>query len=356
MTNRFVISFYIVLNKLEKSMKKLMLFSLAFCAIVLMSFQAWAENNKRKSYLSLSVENDLFGGGTDRFYTSGVRATWFNSRVDVPQGIDRLADEIPTFDLNESTSTFFSLGQNIYTPEDITLQAQPQDDRPWAAFLYGSVGLATVTQSESGFSHIDELEFTLGIIGPEALGEQTQKFIHKHISNSETPRGWRNQLDFEPGLVLSWQRRVPYALSHDFEHFNARVEPNFSVSLGNVRTNIGTGLMFVLGSSKEQDTPPRVRPAVPGTGIFFSEKNKLDWQIFAGVDGRLVGRDIFLDGNTFSDSHSVDKKYLVGDVSTGISFSYADYRLSYTLNARSKEFDGQENESIFGSVTLTKRF
>ncbi|MBI1300077.1 MAG: DUF2219 family protein [Alphaproteobacteria bacterium] len=355
-TNRFVISFYIVINRLENNMKKLQIFSFTYLAITLTCFTALAEDNEHQSYLSLSIENDLFGGGTDRFYTSGIRATWFNSRVDVPEGIDKFADKIPTFDLNDSTSTFFSIGQNIYTPEDITLSTQPDNDRPWAAFFYGSVGLATATQNESGLSHIDELEFTLGVIGPEALGEQTQKFVHKYISGSETPRGWSNQLDLEPAILISWQRRVPYAFSHDFQNFNARIEPNFSISLGNVRTNVGTGLMFVLGSSNQQDTPPRVRPAVPGTGVFRSERNKLDWQIFAGADGRLVGHDIFLDGNTFSDSHSVNKKHLVGDVSTGISFSYSDYRLSYTLNARSKEFDGQENESVFGSITLTKRF
>ena len=324
--------------------------------LICLSFPAQAEEKKRQSYLSLSIENDNLGGGTDQFYTSGIRATWFNSRVDVPPGIDQLADRIPTFDLNEDTSTFFTLGHNIYTPEDIKIRTQPEDDRPWAAFLYGSVGLATITQNAEWPSHVDELEFTLGIVGPEALGEQTQKFVHKYISDSPTPKGWRNQLDFEPGVIISWQRRMPYAYSHDFEHFNARIEPNFSISLGNIRTNIGTGAMLVLGSSKQQDTPPRVRPAVPGTGVFYTDKNKLDWQVFAGIDGRLVGRDIFLDGNTFSDSHDVDKKYLVGDLSTGVSFSYNDYRLSYTINARSKEFDGQDDESIFGSVTLTKRF
>jgi len=37
--------------------------------------------------------------------------------------------------------------------------------------------------------------------------------------------------------------------------------------------------------------------------------------LFAFVDGRAVGRDIFLDGNTFTDSHSVTRKTFVGDLS-----------------------------------------
>ncbi len=330
-------------------------------ALLTAPYQALAEptapptiNNER--YLSISVENDLFGGGTDRYYTSGVRATWFDAETQVPKGVQALAKHIPTFTLDDSTGTSFTLGHNMYTPEDITIRGQQNNDRPWAAFLYASVGLANITDNNNKPFHIDEIELTLGVVGPEALGEPIQEFVHEYISNSPEPQGWDNQLKFEPGIMISWQRRIPYALSYDYKYFNARVEPNFSITLGNIRSHAGMGATFILGSSKQQDTPQRVRPAIPGTGVFFSDDNEVDWQIFAGIDGRLVGRDIFLDGNTFSDSHSIDKKHLVGDLSTGVSLSYDDYRLSYTLNMRTKEFDGQEDESIFGSLTLTKRF
>ena len=69
-----------------------------------------------------------------------------------------------------------------------------------------------------------------------------------------------------------------------------------------------------------------------------------------------MAHNIFLDGNTFRDSHNVEKNILVGDASAGFSLTYGDYRMSYTLNARTKEFETQDQESIFGSVTLTKRF
>ena len=98
------------------------------------------------NYLSFSYENDLIGGGTDENYTSGLRLTYFDTETSVPPGIDALADLIPTFDLNETTSTFFTFGQNIYTPQNINIRALQQNDRPYAAWLYGSVGLATVTK------------------------------------------------------------------------------------------------------------------------------------------------------------------------------------------------------------------
>ena len=311
------------------------------------------KNAEEKNYLSISYENDLIGGGTDEFYTSGLRVTHFNVNTDVPDILDRVANRIPTFDINETTSTFYSFGQNIYTPQDIGIAADQANDRPWAAWLYGSVGLATLERN-----HIDELEVTLGVVGPEALGEQTQKLVHSHITGSETPRGWSNQLDFEPGLILSWRRRWPWEWTQEFGAFRFRAEPNINVSLGNIYSYAGGGLNVQFGPDNGalQDTPPRVRPAMAGNGYFETPKSGWSWHLFAGVDGRLVGRNIFLDGNTFRDSSSVDKEYLVGDAAAGVAFTFDRYRLSYSYNYRSKEFKGQDDSSRFGSATLSTRF
>ena len=130
------------------------------------------ESNPYENYLSFSYENDRIGSGEDRFYTSGVRMTYFNTNVDLPEVFEDVADKVPGFDINDTTATYFTLGQNLYVPSEID-SAQPQaGDRPYAGWLYGSVGLTTLTSN-----HVDDVELTLGIVGPEALGEQTQKFI-----------------------------------------------------------------------------------------------------------------------------------------------------------------------------------
>lgn len=306
-----------------------------------------------KNYVTASMENDMLGGGTDEYYTSGVRLTWFNTDFTVPVLLEKADDVVPTVDFNTTTSTFYTLGQNIYTPDDITEAELDPDDRPYAAFLYGSAGMSTIEDN-----HIDEFEVTLGVVGPEALGEQAQKFIHKHVSDSNIPKGWKNQLDFEPGVIVSLTRRWPVAYKADFGDFRFQAEPNVNVSLGNIYTYAGTGLNFTFGpyQGKLQDTPPRVRPAIPGTGYFETPDQGWSWYLFAGIDGRVVGRNIFLDGNTFKDSPSVDKKYFVGDASAGAAITLGDYRLSYSYNLRSKEFDGQDKPSAYGSLSLSTKF
>jgi len=315
--------------------------------------------NPYENFLSFSYENDLVGDGSDKYYTSGVRLTYFNVNTDVPRVIDDIADAVPGFAVNGTTSTYFSLGQNLYSPSVIDQRAPQVGDRPWAAWLYGSIGLATLTGD-----HVDDVELTLGIVGPEALGEQTQKFIHSHLTDSPTPKGWSNQLDFEPGVILSWQRRWPRGPNGDWSvdfgnDLRLNAEPNFNISIGNIHTYAGSGIMLTFGPYQDtlQDTPPRVKPAVSGTGYFDVPDQKWSWYTFAGIDGRAVARNIFLDGNSFDDdSPSVDKKHFVADVVAGVAFTLYDYRLSYTANYRTKEFDGQPDDTVFGSITLTTRF
>lgn len=317
------------------------------CALPLPA-RAEDDNN----YVSFSFENDSIGKGGDRYYTSGARLSWYNVNTTVPELIDDIAESIPMFDINEHTGTMFSLGQNLFTPDGIDNGDPREDDRPWAAWTYASVGLVTPTGNR-----IDELELTLGVVGPEALGEQTQKFIHSHVTGSPTPKGWRHQLAFEPGIIISWQRRWPEKMNWHMGDLSLRVIPNINASVGNVYTYAGTGLTVTLGPNHHvQDTPPRVRPSVPGTGYFTSPPPGWSWQLFASADGRAVARNIFLDGNTFRDSPSVDKKPLVGDLSGGLALTFADFRLAYSLNMRSAEFDGQGAESVFGALTLTTRF
>lgn len=306
-----------------------------------------------KNYISLSIENDSIGGGTDRYYTSGVRLTYFNVNTPVPKAMDEVADFIPTFDVNETTSSFFTIGQNIYTPQDITVAANQPNDRPYAGWLYGSGGITTIKDN-----HIDEIEVTVGIVGDAALGEAAQDFIHDSVIPADDPQGWDNQLKFEPGLIISAGRRWPRAMRDKIGPLLLRGEPNVNASIGNIHTYAAAGMTFTLGPADDpfQDAPVRVRPAMPGSGYFETPPDGWSWFIFAGAEGRAVARNIFLDGNTFRDSNSVDKKHFVGDLNAGIALTYDDYRLGYSYTVRSKEFDGQERVSEFGSLTLSTKF
>lgn len=310
--------------------------------------------NVYKNYISVSYENDLIGSGSDENYTSGVQINYFNVDRKPPAILNTLADSWMGFDIGETTATSYAIGQKIYTPKDIRNPNRQPKDRPWAGWLYGSVALSNVSKE-----HVDSFGITLGVVGPPSLAETTQKFIHDNITDSPEPMGWDYQLHTEPGVILSWERRWPVILAAQVGGFRLQGEPNVSFAVGNINTFAGFGGTLTFGPNQRQvqDTPPRIPPAMSGTGYFDTPASRdYDWYLFTGINGRAIARDIFLDGNSFRDSESVDKKNFVADANAGLAITYGQTRFSYTLVYRTKEFDGQEDPSIFGSFSVTRRF
>ena len=306
------------------------------------------------SFLSFTIENDYFGGGTDQYYTNGWRLSWFEAGAVPDDFITEVGELYPGFRVNDTTSLIFSIGQNLYTPRDITIPSPQPNDRPWAAWLYGSLGLVTVTNN-----HVDEIETSVGVVGPAALGKQTQKFVHKQLTDSDDPKGWDHQLGNEIGVNASWQRRWPEYYTADVgSDLWFSVAPQIGASLGTIYTHAEAGVNFRLSPQSERfsDMPLRVRPSMPGTGYYPKPQNGWSWSLFGGVNSRLVGRNIFLDGNTFENSPSIDKKRFVYDLNAGVDLTYGQTRLSYTLVKRSKEFDGQQDDAVFGALSVSRRF
>ena len=91
-----------------------------------------------------------------------------------------------------------------------------------------------------------------------------------------------------------------------------------------------------------------------GIGVFIAGYLKEDFGIygFVGVQGRAVGRNIFLDGNTFRDSPSVYKEPLVADLQTGVSVFWDWARLDAAVMYRTDEFEGQDKGDTIGIVSF----
>lgn len=309
---------------------------------------------ENERFFTISSENDLFGSGRDRDYTNGIRLTYFDVGRDQPALIHWLDRVLPMFQVNKTTTSYYSLGQNIYTPHDISVADVIEGDRPYAGFLYGSIGVSTAVDN-----YIDDVELTLGMVGPSALGKQVQTEYHKLI-DAEKPAGWAHQISDEPVAMLSWERTYPGLWRSKIgDSLYTRFNPHFGVTLGTVYTyaNAGFSLDLMPQDMPWQTRPVRVRPAISGSGFFETPESGHSWMLFAGFDARAVARNIFLDGNTFKDSYSVKKEPIVYDAEIGAAYTYQRLRLSYTFNWRSKEFKSPySKESTFGSISLNYRF
>jgi hypothetical protein len=295
-------------------------------------------------------ENDVFSGrGTDRHYTNGLRISHLRAADQVPRWVLQLARALPWFPHGVRVRGAWSLGQNLYTPEDIQSTELIPDDRPYAGWLYLGTGLAL----ENG-KVLDLLELSLGIVGPAAGGEELQNWIHGIIDSPE-PKGWHNQLPNEPTVQLIWQRK--WRQLHEGSTGGLQVDllPHVGAALGNVFIYGAGGAMARLGFDLPGDYgPPRIQPSLPGSEFFLPRRN-LGGYLFLGAEGRAILRNLFLDGSTFEESHSVQRKPLVADVQAGVALVFRGFRLTYTYVVRTREFTGQSGGDTFGAFTLSVR-
>jgi lipid A 3-O-deacylase len=299
--------------------------------------------------LTFSTENDLFGGGTDRYYTNGFQFAWRSPSADLPRPLAWLNDQLDWV-LGPGTLRWgLSFGQSIYTPEDTTRYNPDPRDRPYAGYLYGGVALNRTTELTSR-----SIELQLGVVGPSALGEWVQNNYHD-IFNIRNTNGWDYQLKDEPAVTAIYDQKWRLPLGNIFG-LQAEAIPSFTLSAGNVQTYAAAGGLVRVGQGLESDFgPPRIRPALAGTNWIQPERD-FSWYVFAGVDGRAVARDIFLDGNTWRDSRSVDKRPFVGDFQVGAAVIWRGVRFALTQVWRSEEFYGQDGRQKFGSISVSFRF
>lgn len=302
-----------------------------------------------KGVYSLSFENDIFAGG-DNNYTNGVRFSYFSPESDVPGWLENTANLMPFFAEEGHKRWGLEFGQNMYTPDDITVVANQPNDQPYAGWLYGA---ATVV-SDTGRT-LDTFKLTLGMVGPSSMAKGAQQFIHDAIG-SDDPRGWRYQLKDEPGIIIGYNRR--WRALYEFSPFGwgFDITPQVGGNIGNIHTNATVGAIARFG----RDLPADYGPPLIGSGMggsdFFIPSRDFGWYLFAGLEGQAVARNIFLDGNTWKDSDSVDKEHFVGGVQGGIAFTWDDTRLAYTHVVRSQQFEGQRDNEQYGSLTLSLRF
>lgn len=118
--------------------------------------------------------------------------------------------------------------------------------------------------------------------------------------------------------------------------------------------NLNAGLELRLGWNIPRDFGVSlIRPA-GSTRLEIGDRFRVF--VFGAVNGRAVARDVFLDGNTFTDSHNIDKNYFVADIAGGLALNYKGFIITWTQILRTKEFKGQENEHSFGAIAVSYSF
>ena len=322
------------------------------------------ETEKPASTVVLYFENDLFYD-SDQYYTNAVKfrvispplKTFAKSGM-LPGSFDGLMERIERLQHRNTVQYNISAGagQSIYTPDDTQTSELQKDDRPYAGFLYGFFALHA-TQAQM----MDTFELTVGVVGPSALGEPAQNEVHR-MRGINTAKGWENQLHDEPVLMLSWGRNYRLNPHSAWSGWNWDILPYHTVTAGNALTQATVGTEARLGwnlppsfGTSQIRPGSSVRAPNPDNAV---EQTPKSWgfYFFAGAEGRAVANNIFLDGNTWRDSHSVTKEPFVGELNYGAAVTISTVQIAYQHVYLTDEFKKQDGGQNYGAVTLTVPF
>ncbi len=208
--------------------------------------------------------------------------------------------------------TFF-IGQEGYTPTSIADPEVRWGDRPYAGTLYGGIRGRFAERPQRYPPKLGKREWTYealaGIIGPQAKGEQQQRYIHRLIDD-EAPMGWRYQIanDVLADVTVGFRQNL-LLLSH------LAVDVEAEARLGTFRTRLAGGGELRVG-----------------------------WPFLAAVIApRIITpfHDATLQGGFFSESQyrlrykEID--HLIGRLDLGLQARIGNWILSY-----SRTFDSQE--------------
>ncbi|WP_193162747.1 lipid A deacylase LpxR family protein [Microbulbifer hainanensis] len=323
--------------------------------------KAAAEYDASLQAIILRVDNDLFAG-SDRGYSNGVEIGFLSQTVD-----DWQDTRLPTGyrSINHWTGWLrpqgyrdynmsVTISHDIYTPGDWRRRDIIADDQPYAGvFLLG----LQYNGRDADTMHSTSLY--LGMVGPSARAAEIQRGVHKLVG-SDRFHGWDNQLADEPVFRLHSEWFSRYSLvrtGHD--RWQQDLVLHGGGSLGNLQTGANAGVEWRFGPTLPDNfgSAPLLQAATgpaPEPSHNFSPQWKMHG--FVILDLAAVVQDITLDGNTWKDSHSVDRRPLRAGVGAGIAADYGKWRFAFARYLGTREFEGQLSPPEFGRLTVRRDF
>src|SRR5262245_5398833 len=296
---------------------------------------AASAQNAQNWTATIISENDAYFGTGDQHYTNGLYLS-----LTTPQ-----RPSAPNLAFRYS----FFLGQSIFTPEDLLADIPDPNDRPYAGWLYAGVRV----YRESPVV-LDRADISLGIVGHSSGADAVQRWFHSlNMFGGQPPHGWAHQLGDEPVVQLNAQRTWRVTLTEGL--FDGELLPEANVALGTVFTYAGLGASLRVGRNVRADWgAPRIQPGLQGSDFVDQDTaGFFAWYIFAGIEGRAIARNIFLDGNTFRDSPSVSREAFVADYNIGLALIGGPFVLRASYTERTREFETQRANDKFSSLTLS---
>jgi lipid A 3-O-deacylase len=274
-------------------------------------------NINHNSYFRFHYDNDFFTK-SDEYYSQGIT-------------LDYVHPAIKKFPLSKllwkpfTAAPKYGISFNLfgYTPTSIASDSILHGDRPFDANISLKTFLIQVDEV-----HRQQISsaFSIGIMGPAALGFEIQDNIHRWLKNP-LPHGWEYQLqnDILINYQVNYEKQL-FAVANNFL-WNTTAEAR----AGTLNDKISAGCNFMAGRFNKRFLP--VNYIKRKTECYFYSQARLNGIAYdASMQGGLFNRKnpyIIAEGDITRITFQVD---------AGIIVNFKNLYLSYTQSFLTKEF------------------
>ena len=251
--------------------------------------------------LRVSEDNDfmnIHGYATDDAYTAGTRIDLFYTKQHPSHFFPDRA--LPR--AGDSSVNVFSWGvmQQLCTPDDIGNPDYQPDDYPWSAALVATHALYSYNPVKK---YDFQTELVLGVVGPAAYGEPTQRYVHR-LLRFQRPRGWDHQ--FRNALLAN----INFTAEKQLATWGSHVEVigGSQVAVGSMLNELAVYPLIRIGNFSPYFNGFFSQYTGSGTRGGSNRRRKLQMYFVLKPQAQWVFTDALYQGGLFSSNPNLEKK------------------------------------------------
>ncbi|MES2592798.1 MAG: lipid A deacylase LpxR family protein [Bacteroidota bacterium] len=297
------------------------------------SLSATDKMNKTESYFRFNYDNDFFSA-TDRYYTQGIYIELIMPFIK-KSPISKLLIPLKNASLNYYGINF---EQDGFTPRSIRHDSIYFGERPYASVFFVSHFLTSINANKKQRLNTS---LYLGIIGPNAKGEEEQKAIHRWLENIQ-PLGWQYQIanDYVLNYNLNFEKGIIVKKRFEFICYAGS-------RIGTLYDDVNAGIMLRAGGMNGYFENLGLRSSLNKFAVEGSagKTAKFKCHFFSKGELKAVAYNATLQGGVFNKKSIYtlspgDITRVVATAYVGVVVSYKRLSLEYTKAYISPEFKG----------------
>jgi hypothetical protein len=301
--------------------------------LLFLSFEMGVGQNQIE--IGAVFDNDLYTSTVnDKYYTNGFEFYLRRLQTENTQSKGLLE---------------YKIGQKIFNPFAIRVTILDRTDRPFAGYLYASIGKNTF--HENGFVFKKSIE--IGFVGPNALGQEMQEFFHNTFGYKKV-LGWENQI--RNTLALQGTLFFAEKMNHFPKVHNTDAHWATELNLGTIFNGMTTGPLIRIGIKKT--LTPIHNSILLGGGLSNQTLSTTQKELFLFAQPQINFQlyDATIQGSLFGKKSPVERDitYLRFGAKAGVAYRINQWHLSYSVVYKTRETTHPGNEGhYYGSIAAS---